>query len=437
MTTQTPAAPSAAGGATGRRRSRVTQWTGPRTPARLRRIGVVLSVAGLITAVLSLIGGTSRVDAVDAVGSRDTSLTQVAGEIYQALADADAMATSGYVSAGQEPAAIRTRYDADITRAGQRLAQASRQVGPDDPAAKPLDTMITGLPAYAGLVETARTYNRQGLPLGQSYLAQASTQMRTQLLPAAEMVRRAEVDELNTDYQQASSLPIAVVLFGLALLIAAIDFSRKEFRRTRRRLNLGVAAACVAVVAGLLWWVAATASTDSALADANKASDAATALDEARTFVLQARTNENLVLVARSGGSASDQGFTDQIDRLRSPDGPLAIAAANGADVSAIRSAVDAWTTAHKQLRTVDDAGRYADAVKSAVGSGPNTSGAKFTVLDKAVSDAGNTARARLTVATEDASGATTLLAFGPAVLFALAAVGFAIGVARRVEEYR
>ncbi|TDP92942.1 hypothetical protein [Labedaea rhizosphaerae] len=427
MTTQSPVL----------RRSRAAQWTGPRTPARLRRIGVVLTLASLVTAVLSLVGGTTRTSAVTDVGNRDTSLTQVAGEVYQALADADAMATSGYVSAGQEPAAVRTRYDADVTRAGQRLAQASRQVGPDDPAAKPLDTMITGLPAYAGLIETARTYNRQGLPLGQSYLAQASTQMRTQLLPAAEELRRAEVTELNADYRQASALPVAVVLFGLALLIAALDFSRKEFRRTRRRLNLGVVAACVAVVAGLLWWVVATASTDSALAEANKASDAATALDEARTFVLQARSNENLVLVARSGGSASDQGFTDQLDRLRADDGPLAKAAANGVDVSTIRTAARAWTAAHKNLRTADDAGRYADAVQAAVGTGKGSSGAAFTALDKAVSDAGGTARARLAAATDDASGATTLLAFGPTVLFALAAAGFAIGVARRVEEYR
>lgn len=427
MTTQSPVL----------RRSRAAQWTGPRTPARLRRMGIVLTLASLVTAVLSLVGGTTRVGAVTDVGNRDTSLTQVAGEVYQALADADAMATSGYVSAGQEPAAIRTRYDADITRAGQRLAQASRQVGPDDPAAKPLDTMITGLPGYAGLIETARTYNRQGLPLGQSYLAQASTQMRTQLLPAAEELRRAEVTELNTDYQQASALPVAVVLFGLALLIAALDFSRKEFRRTRRRLNFGVVAACVAVVAGLVWWVVATASTESALADANKASDAATALDEARTFVLQARSNENLVLVARSGGSASDQGFTDQLGRLQADDGPLAKAAASGVDVGEIRTAAQAWTVAHKRLRTADDAGRYADAVHSAVGNDVVGSGAAFTSLDKAVSDAGTTARTRLAAATDEASGATTLLATGPAVLFALASIGFAIGVARRVEEYR
>lgn len=437
MTTQTPAAPPSAGGTTGPQRSRLAQWTGPRTPAQLRRIGIVLTLASLVTAVISLVSGTSRVGAIDDAGNRDASLTQAAGEIYQALADADAMATSGYVSSGQEPPALRARYDADLNRASRRLAEASRLITPDDPAAKPLDAMITGLPAYTGLIETARTYNRQGLPLGQSYLAQASTQMRTQLLPAAQSLRHTEVSALNADYQRASALPIAVVVFGLALLFIALDFSRKEFRRTRRRLNPSVAAACVAVVAGLLWWTVATVSTGNALADANEASDAATALDEASTLVLQARSNESLVLVARSGGSASDDDFTGQIDRLLASNGPLAVAGANGVDVAGIRGAADTWVDAHKNLREADDEGRYADAVQAAVSTDAGSSGSAFTALDKAVGDAGGTARARLSAATGDAGDASALLGFGPAVLFALAAVGFAIGIARRVEEYR
>jgi hypothetical protein len=436
-TTQSPAVPSTSSSGAGRRRSRLARWTGPRTPARLRRIGVVLTLACLVTAVLSLVGGTARAGAVSDVGDRDTALTQDAGEIYRALADADAMATSGYVSAGQEPAAVRTRYDADVTGAGQRLALASRQVSPDDPAAMPLNTLITGLPAYTGLVETARTYNRQGLPLGQSYLAQASTRMRTQLLPAAEALRQAEVAALNTDYRDASSLPVAVVLFGLAVLAGAVDFSRKEYRRTRRRLSPGVVLASLLVVAGVLWWVLATVSTESALAEANKASDATTALDEARTLVLQARSNESLVLVARSGGSASDQGFTDQLTRLTADGGPLASAEGNGADVGEIRSAARTWTAAHQRLRAADDAGRYAEAVQSATGSGGGSSGAAFAALDKTVGAAGAAARSRLADATHDAGSATSLLGFGPAVLFVLAAAGFAIGVARRVEEYR
>ena len=79
--------------------------------------------------------------------------------------------------------------------------------------------------------------------------------------------------------------------------------------------------------------------------EANRASDAATALDEARTLVLQARSNESLVLVARSGGSASDEGFTRQLDALQAAGGPLARAADNRAAVEPIRAAVE-WALA-------------------------------------------------------------------------------------------
>ena len=413
------------------------QWTGPHTPARLRRVGLMLTLTGLVTAVLSLIGGASRAGAVADIADRDTTLVQHAGEIYQALADADAMATSGYVSAGQEPAAIRIRYDADVISAGRRLAESSRQVAPGDPAAKPLDTLIAGLPAYTGLIETARTYNRQGLPLGQSYLAQASQQMRTELLPAAETLRHAEVDVLNADYRTASSLPIAIVVFGIVLFLVALDFSRREVLRTQRRLNLWVAGAMVLVFAGVLWWALSTLSSESALADANKVSDASTALDEARTFVLQARSNESLVLVARSGGSASDSGFTEHLDRLTAKDGPLDVAEDGGADVDDIRNNAAAWSKAHTQLREFDDGGDYQKAVQSALGTDRGSSGAAFAALDKTVNQAGTNMQARLATATSDAGDATTLLAFGPAVLFTLATAGFALGVARRVGEYR
>ena len=42
------------------------------------------------------------------------------------------------------------------------------------------------LAVYTGLVETARTNNRAGNPVGSSYLSEASSLMQTQILPDAQ-----------------------------------------------------------------------------------------------------------------------------------------------------------------------------------------------------------------------------------------------------------
>ena len=88
--------------------------------------------------------------------TRIAALTADSAELYRSLADADAMATSGYVSGGREPTAVRARYDDDIARATDRLGHAAGRL----PGSEPVATIAAQLPVYTGLVETARTLNR-------------------------------------------------------------------------------------------------------------------------------------------------------------------------------------------------------------------------------------------------------------------------------------
>ncbi|MFC4945253.1 hypothetical protein [Pseudonocardia sp. GCM10023141] len=419
---------------------RLRGWIdGVTTPDRLRRVGVVLVVGCVLTAVVSLVGAISRTDAVRDGGDRLASLTSDAAELYRALADADAMATSGYVSGGIEPAAIRARYDTDIGSAAQRIVHAAGLLAADDPAAEPVATISAQLPIYSGLIETARTYNRQGLPLGQSYLNSGSTLMRTTILPAVERLRTLETAASDVAYGNGGAIPFAVLLLGIATLAGVIDAAVRERRRTHRVLNLGLVGAGVAVVAVLLWWLLALVVEVSRFDDARGHSTAATTLDDARAAVLQARSNESLVLVARGGGSA-DQGFTDQLDRVVGPDGNgglLAQVQASGTRVDDIRSAAQAWRTAHRHVRELDDSGRYADAVAAATGADPAGSGATFERLDKALGDAIATERAAFERDADAAAGALSGLAVGPAVLALLAAAGVVVGIGTRVGEYR
>jgi hypothetical protein len=417
---------------------------GAGTPDRLRRVGAVLVLGCLLAGVFSLVDGIARTDAVRDGGTRIAAVHADAAEMYRSLADADAMATSGFVSGGQEPGEIRARYDRDIADTTARLVHAAGLLPADDPAAPALATIAAQLPVYSGLVESARTYNRLGYPLGQSYLDSASRLMATQILPAAAELRRLQADALAAAYGRAGSAPIAVLLIGLAALAAVIDAAVRERRRTQRVLSVGLTVAGGAIVVALLWWVVATSVASGRLTDAERHSGIADTLDEARAAVLQARSNESLVLVARGGGAA-DSGFTAAIDGvLGAPSGPGLLAAATdaadpGTDdrIAAVRTATEEWMAAHRRLRELDDGGLYRDAVASATGADPDGSGAAFDRLGAVLGETIDVERAAFRAEADAAVAALAGIAVGPAVLALVAAAAAAVGIGRRVEEYR
>ncbi|HVH23166.1 MAG TPA: hypothetical protein VNA11_11985 [Pseudonocardia sp.] len=425
-----------------RRRFLRTLLTGAATPDRLRRVGAVLVLGCLLFALVSALSGVTRTDAVQDAGSRLAALNADAAQLYQALADADAMATSGFVAGGREPPAVRNRYDDDLARASDRLIQAAGRLPDGDPAQQPIMSISGRLAEYAGLIETARVYNRQGLPLGQSYLDSGSRLMRTEILPAAEQLRRLQTAALEVDYQRGGVIPFAALLVGVAVLAAVIDVAVVERRRTNRVLNLGLLGAGLAVTAAVLWWAVALLVAGSHLAEARQHSDAAAALDEARAAVLQARSTESLVLVARNGGSTSDADYFDQLRRVVGPDGSGGLLGAAATTVPAgriteIRAATQAWQDAHRRLRLLDDGGNYRAAVASATGTDPAGSGVAFQRLDSTLGGVADTERRAFDDDLDAAGGVLTAISIGPAALAVLAAAAASAGIARRVGEYR
>jgi hypothetical protein len=412
---------------------------GGATPQRLRRVGAVLLVGALLAGVVGLASGLSRTGAVGDEGARLATLSADAAEIYRALADADAMATSGYVSGGTEPEAVRDRFDTDVAAASERLVQAAGGLAADDPATDAVVTITSNLPVFTGLVESARTYNRLGLPLGQTYLGAASRLVRETILPAAAELRAAEYAALDLTLARGGSLPVAVVVLVIAALVGVVHASVRERRRTNRVLNPGLVGAAAALVVLIGWWVVAAAVAGGALRAADRHGDAARALDDAHAAALQARSNESLVLVARGGAGASDQGFTAQIDRVLAPGGFLGTAASADpdADLSTVRTAAERWRVAHVALRALDDGGRFPEAVASATGADAQGSGVTFEALDAALGSATDSQRAAFA---DDAAVARAALAPLPAVsavLGVLAAVGIVFGIGRRLAEYR
>lgn len=443
-----PASRSAAPG--GRLLARGNEWLRAwlgQTPNRLTAILVALVVLGLLTGAVAVAAVRQRANLVDNVTTRSGEVALAAQRLYRALSDADATAASAFLSNGLEPPALRQRYERNLTDAAAALTVVSAGVAAHGRQAEAIALITARLPTYSGLVETARTYNRQGLPLGVAYLQQASGLMRGELLPAAQELYVAAVAELDEARGRAAGFPWSAVLLGLVTLAGLGLTQRHLTRRTNRLLNVGLLVATGANVLLVCWLSVSALAVAGYLRSSHRDGSAqVNLLAEARTAALQARADEALTLVARGNGAAFEENYQVVMRRLIGTDGTgglLAEARAAASD-DTTRQAVDAalargkeWDAAHRQVRSLDDTGEYAAAVAATVGSGAQTTAAIFNQLDETLAQAIAHNDRRFERAARSAGRALTGAELGLAGLTVVLVVGTAIGLQQRIAEYR
>lgn len=392
------------------------------TPGRLSLIVVVLVLASLASGWLSTWSVSRQERALDDLATRSEPLSHAAQEVYRALQDADATAASAFLSGGLEPPQLRERYEADIAQAQAALSVATAS-SPDLTA-----TLAAQLPVYTGLIETARTNNRQGFPVGAAYLREASGLMRTQLLPAAQELYRAETDRVARAQDEAD-FPWGSVGVALAFVVALVLTQRYLTRKTNRLLNVGLLVATAAAAVSLLWVTTVSVLVMNDVADSRTASAKVDVLAQARIATLTARGDETLTLVARGAGQTYEKNFVEVSERLEK----LLDQAKQVENTEAVDQAMRhfrQWQQVHQRIREADDAGQYTDAV--ALIDNPY-----FDSLDQDLVRAIGEARQDFSdeVAVARASLAGTVV--GVLVLAVISAVGSTMGLWQRLKEYR
>ena len=392
------------------------------TPGRLSLIILVLVAASLVSGALATWSVVRQERALEDLATRSEPLSHAAQEVYRALQDADATASSAFLSGGLEPSQLRERYEADIAQAQAALSVATAS-SPDLTA-----TLAAQLPVYTGLIETARSNNRQGFPVGAAYLREASGLMRTQLLPAAQELYRAETDRVARAQDEAD-FPWGSMSVALAFVIALFFTQRYLTRKTNRLLNVGLLVATGAAVLSLLWVTTVSVLVMNDVADSRTASEKVDVLAQARIATLTARGEETLTLVARGAGQIYEKNFVEVSERL---EGQLDQAKRLD-DTEAVDHAMRhfrQWQQVHQRIREADDAGQYNDAV--ALINNPY-----FDSLDQDLVRAIGEARQDFSdeVAVARASLAGTVV--GVLVLAVISAIGSTMGLWQRLKEYR
>ncbi|WP_250008030.1 hypothetical protein [Actinoplanes sp. M2I2] len=412
------------------------------SPGRLQLLIAALLGLGLLAGVLAGVAGSSARAGTSDLGGRAQPLLVEAETIYSALADADTTAAQAFLAGGLEPAALTRRYDDDLARATTALTSAARRTAEDGSAAGAVRTLSAGVADYAALVATARANNRQGLPIGASYLSEASRLNRDTLQPQARQLFGDAQREVEDGYGEAAALGwVSLLLLSLlALLVALILTQRYLSRRTQRTFNVPLVAATALTVVLLLGAGTILLTQQTRLERAaGRGSGPVASIAESRILALQARGDEALTLAARAGSGPYEQDFATVAERLAQPGGPMVnqygeLDPALGRMMTRAAEGFQRYVTAHRDVRALDDSGDYEGAVKLAVG--PETT----KTFEGVRADLDQAYENRKAFFTEEISAAGSGLGLltvgGPLLALAICVLAFA-GLRARLEEYR
>jgi hypothetical protein len=339
------------------------------TPTRLwlllaTAVAAVLTV-GLVTG-FSLAGREST--ASRTAQSTEALYAEVQNLSYS-LADANATAATALLSGPETSSEVSSRYNADITEAEDLLAAASQRVAGNVYASGELKLVAEQIPEYTGLIGQALAENRLGYPVAGAYLRQASLLLTGSLLAETGDVVKQQQGSTTGGIGSASSFPLWIIVFGLLGFLALRIVARRLTRITRRRINLGLLGATIAVI-GLLGWSlfafgGAGITASSANTDFSGISQAQTEISE----ISLAETYTALQQIDRGEDQGADATAAKQALTAASP--VSGEAASSGADtLAAAEKSYGAFDACMAKAISLGSDGEYQSAVDATVGNG-------------------------------------------------------------------
>ncbi len=410
-------------------------WT---TPGRILTVGIVLAALAGACAFATANTIADRQQALTTVLNHTEPLAFAAGQLYTTLSVADAAAATAFI-AGAEPQAVRQRYEQAITDAAVAVTRASSGLT-DEPMVQLLGRINARLAVYTGLVETARTNNRAGNPVGSSYLSEASSLMQDQILPDAQRLYNETSAQVDAETTASARIPAPVVLVVASTLLFGVFANRWLARRTRRRVNIGFVVGGLAVLIMVVWvGTGLMISTTGSRSAKNTAAESLKTVTNLAITAQQARADETLALIRRGDVNLRKQSYYQRIDEMQQQLSEY-LNRGDSVDKGDLRDAeqlLRRWRAADDRINAYIAVGNYQAATQVALGTGEDDSTPAFDKLDEALSkgieESRNQLRADILNARRVLAGATV----GAAVLSVVAAIAVALGLWPRLSEYR
>ncbi len=408
------------------------------TPGTMR---LLLAAAAAVSVVFGLAAAQGFAEAGGALDRADANTAQLVRlqAIHTNLVRADADATNAFLRGGLEPPAQRQDYQNALDEASRLIADAARSQPADNAALAALNTAVL---EYSGLVEQARTNNRQGLPVGAQYLRDASSGLRADALPLLENLVKANEDRVTLEFDGIGRGYVWLSVAGLLALVV-IGFTLFWLARsTHRYVNVPLAVGGIAILIATFGGATALANAGSKVDDIrHRPYEATLALAQARIAAFDAKSNESLTLISRGSGQAFEKNWQAAAQRVTDR---LNQAGSLYDEAAALPAEWNSYTGIHKAIRKDDDGGDWDGAVAQAIGAEDNTPNTTGVTSNEAFGSFGSKSAQVLSNTVDqtrsqlsDAGGPLPFARWLTLAAGLLAAVCAWLGVSQRLEEYR
>jgi hypothetical protein len=365
----TAPAPAAAGNGSAAVPAAPSSPVASQTPRRLQLLTVAVLVAGV---VFGLVGGAAFALQARALSNAEANAAQLVRvqQIQTDLLGADATLTNAFLVGGLEPAAQRERYRSLISETSELIAAAADAQPADAVALAALNDDVV---SYAATIERARANNREGFPVGAQYLRTASAGLRADALPILDTLVTVNAQRAADEMDARPGWWFEGI--GVALLVGLVLIMVWVARTFRRTINVGLLTGAVIMLVVLIGGAIALGQTVGALNGLQDRSlSPLTAAAQARIHGNDAKANESLTLISRGSGAAFEQAWQDSAAQVE-----RSLTTVAEQELIARWQAYDA---VHTEIRALDDAGRWDDAVARATGTGEDSANATFNAFD-------------------------------------------------------
>jgi hypothetical protein len=413
-------------------------WFISTTPGRILAVGIVLAALGVGSAFATSTTINHRQQVLTTVLNHTEPLSFAAGRLYTTLSVADAAAATAFI-AQAEPRPVRLRYEQAITDAAVAVTRASSGLT-DEPLVQLLGKINAELAVYTGLIEIARTNNREGNPVGSSYLSEASGLMQSTILPDAAQLYQATSARVDTETTASTEIPAPVILVVLTTVVFGAFSHRWLARRTRRRINPGLVVGALGILVMVVWMgIALTISTTASRSAKVTAAESLKTVTNVAITAQQARADETLSLIRRGDEQVRKESFYQRIDSMHQQlDRYMARSdAVDKADLQGADQLLVRWRQANDRINTYISVGNYRAATQVALGTGEDDSTPAFDKLEEDVGKAMDQSRTQLRNDVLNARSGLSGAQVGGVVLSLSAAIAVALGLWPRLKEYR
>jgi len=409
--------------------SRGERWSTP------RQLQALMALTGTITMLLVIAALFARYQVYSAVKTvgRDAAPSILAAQDVRArLASMDANAALDLLGGPTGIPTARTAFDADRQGAVNRLIDAAQNITYGDAERIPIQTINQQMGQYLQLIAEARLLHQQN-PADANALAryrQATDLMHATIIPAAQALDEVNQQHLDQAYaangRSTAIFQALVYAAVLALLATLIGTQVFVARRTHRLLNLPLALASLLVLIAVLFinHTFTVAAYDLTVAKPD-AFDSLGTLSRARSAMYDARGDQARFLLDPTRTAQYDQAFRDKTATVVSvpiTDALVVTTDRNVQDVTSTAQGVLAAThdavpfvgylatelnnitfvgekaaamstlradaqflITDAQIRTLERAGRHADAVALCIGAGDTDAGGQLARFDTAL----------------------------------------------------